>query len=239
MFASFLVVAIAVIGRGASVYANIIRGSSNWDPQDLLSKLYFPEVSGESQSFDLQHDSTLELSARRLNSPLMVQVKSSDWANVPAASYSHPDTRSSHSAAVWHHDGTASMVVSFGYHSPSRGVTDPQSDVWAFNFGTSLWSRISSGGGSTMDHHRGGHLSVVHDDKLYVYGGLTFDPTISPSGRWFNSEQDGKSNIWMMPLADPHNNPTWSKVQSDSDILTRGEVAGGIWGDKVRPEGGG
>ncbi|GMH56365.1 hypothetical protein TrRE_jg5100, partial [Triparma retinervis] len=240
MFASFLPVfaaIMAVMGEGAPVKS--LRGFE-WDPQALLNQISFPEISEHSLTLDSvgslqqqqqqqqQHVTASGASARKLNSPVKVEVKGGDWEDVPTSSYSIPNSRSSHGAAIWHHGDTASMVVSFGYHSPSRGVTVPQTDVWAFNFGTSVWSRIYEGG-SSMDR-RGGHLSIVHQNKLFIYGGLTFDPTITPSGRWFNSEQDGKSNMWMLPLTDP--NPTWLKIQSDPDILTRGEVAGGIWGSK-------
>ena len=83
------------------------------------------------------------------------------------------------------------MVVSFGFHSASANTIYPQNDCWEFNFATSKWVNLYLDFASETDMARGGHISVVYNNHLYVYGGLRY-----ANNMWSNEEGDGSSKVW-------------------------------------------
>eukprot|EP00520_Triparma_pacifica_P018019 CAMPEP_0118649568 /NCGR_PEP_ID=MMETSP0785-20121206/9773_1 /TAXON_ID=91992 /ORGANISM="Bolidomonas pacifica, Strain CCMP 1866" /LENGTH=573 /DNA_ID=CAMNT_0006541865 /DNA_START=189 /DNA_END=1907 /DNA_ORIENTATION=- len=232
-----------VIHTNASLDSKIgsgLRGPEPSEPSSspLLHSLFFPEVLPSQQDSTYPDSLDLEMYAegeeRLLSVPGEVSVASSNWETIQIASDKRPLTRSSHSAALWHaDDGSTRMLVSFGFHSSSPRSIDPQTDCWSFNFMTSEWTRLYTEvdkvfGPGDVSFSRGGHLTVVRNNKLYLYGGLEFNPT---TRLWTNAESDGTSKMWMLTLTDP--NPTWLLISSTNNLLTRGEVAGGIWRDNL------
>lgn len=238
-----LLAAMIVIQTNASLDSKIVSGlrgskSSESPMNELLHSLYFPEVLPSQQ--DSAYPDSLDLETygegeeRVLSVPGEVSVGSSNWETIQIASDERPLTRSSHSAALWHaDDGSTRMLVSFGFHSPSPRLIDPQTDCWSFNFMTSEWTRLYTEVGKVfgpgdVSFSRGGHLTVVRNNKMYLCGGLEFNPT---TRLWANAESDGTSKMWMLTLTDP--DPTWLLISSTNHLLTRGEVAGGIWRDNL------
>ncbi|XP_075237616.1 uncharacterized protein LOC142333905 [Lycorma delicatula] len=97
--------------------------------------------------------------------PLWVyHVKTNTWRKVRAQKgVASPRGRRGHSALA--HRGA--MLLYGGY----RDLRGSSNELWAFHFESESWHLISSGNSCPPARHK--HSAVVHDDSMWIYGGMT------------------------------------------------------------------
>ncbi|XP_017772416.1 PREDICTED: uncharacterized protein LOC108559595 [Nicrophorus vespilloides] len=121
--------------------------------------------------------------------PLWVyDIKNNSWKKVRARKgVATPKGRRGHSALV--HKG--SMLIYGGYQD-LRGSC---SELWAFHFETESWHLVSSGPtkgtSDTNPPARHKHSAVIHDDAMWIYGGMTDLQERSDLWKW-----DTVSGTW-------------------------------------------
>ncbi|XP_066995627.2 RING finger protein B-like [Anabrus simplex] len=131
--------------------------------------------------------------------PLWVyQVKNNLWRKVRAQKgVAVPRGRRGHTALV--HRGA--MLVYGGYQD-LRGSSN---ELWAFHFDTESWHLLSSGSNSSgrsvsvdLPPARHKHSAILHDDAMWVYGGMTDLQERADFWRW-----DTVSKTWSSVKARP------------------------------------
>lgn len=132
--------------------------------------------------------------------PLWVyQVKSNTWRKVRGQKgVAVPRGRRGHTALV--HRGA--MLVYGGY----QDLRGSSSELWAFHFDTESWHLLSGGAGgggsrgAPAEHPpaRHKHSAVLHDDAVWVYGGMTDLQERNDFWRW-----DTVAKAWTAVRAKP------------------------------------
>ncbi|PRP79359.1 hypothetical protein PROFUN_12909, partial [Planoprotostelium fungivorum] len=105
-------------------------------------------------------------------------IGSGIWRSLPAFG-TPPAARQFHGAALFNHN----LYIVGGL-----AATDNQGDCFRFNLDTYVWIRISS-----LPQKRRGHVTVAHNDRLYVHGGFNKEQY----GDVCTLELDGTDKKWV------------------------------------------
>ncbi|XP_026807019.1 uncharacterized protein LOC113549757 [Rhopalosiphum maidis] len=91
-------------------------------------------------------------------------IKDNLWKKVKGKSGSNvPKGRRGHTALVYRN----SMIIYGGY----RDLKGSTNEMWAFHFDTESWHLLSQGRVLPPARHK--HSAIIHDDIMWVYGGMT------------------------------------------------------------------
>ncbi|XP_048834350.1 uncharacterized protein si:dkey-3d4.3 isoform X2 [Brienomyrus brachyistius] len=132
-----------------------------------------------------------------------------------------PVNRKGHSAVVFE----AAMYV-FGGYVDLKGSSG---EFWSFHFDSGVWSSLTRAQGETGPGPRHGHSAVVHQDGMYLYGGLAGLRELGDFWRWSFSRSNWSS-------IRSHSGP--SRLVGHSAVVCRGSMLlfGGAGGQCLASE---
>ncbi|XP_051155421.1 host cell factor 2-like [Leptopilina boulardi] len=143
-------------------------------------------------------------------------VKTNSWRKIRAQKgCAVPRGRRGHSALV--HRG---QMLIYGGYQDLRGSSP---ELWAFHFETESWHLLSSSECGPAARHK--HSSVLHDDAMYIYGGMTDLQERSDCWRW-----DVHTASWCMLKNKPGPGPLHGHAacRLPSCMLIFGGESGGL-----------
>ncbi|XP_044754270.1 RING finger protein B-like isoform X2 [Coccinella septempunctata] len=122
--------------------------------------------------------------------PLWIyDIKANTWRKVRSKKgCAAPKGRRGHTALVF----KGSMFIYGGY----QDLRGSSSELWAFHFDTESWHLISSSSKGVHNNDcfpapRHKHSCIIHDDSLWIYGGMTDLQERSDLWRW-----DSRTRVW-------------------------------------------
>lgn len=124
-----------------------------------------------------------------------------------------PESRDEHSACV--HDGY--MIVYGGFE---RGVR--QNTMIAYNFETDQWEVFSPDKDSKLPQPRAGHSAIIHEGKMYVFGGK-------------DEDNEKLKDLWCFDFQ----TRTWTEMPSDTEgddyesIISRSGHSAQVYADHM------